>query len=63
MNFTTNRTTRLAGLMFAVLMTLAINAGLLWQFDSVAQKGTLAQGSQGPTLVTLERVDIVAPRS
>lgn len=63
MKFTTNRTTRLAGFMFAVSMTLAINAGLLWQFDSVAQKGTLAQASQSQSLVTLEQVTIVAPRS
>lgn len=63
MNFTTNRTTRLAGFMFAVSMTLAINAGLLWQFDSVAREGTLAAMGQSPSLVTLQQVTIVAPRS
>ena len=63
MKFTTNRTTRLAGFMFAVLMTLAINAGLLWQFDSVAQEATLAATGQIPSVVTLEQVNVLARRS
>lgn len=62
MKFTTNRSTRLAGFMFALLMTLTLNAGLLWQFDSVAREATLAAG-QSPSVVTLEQVNIVAPRS
>lgn len=62
MNCTTH-TMRLGGLMLALLMTLAINAGLLWQFDSVAREGTLAAMGQSPNLVTLQQVNIVAPRS
>lgn len=63
MKFTTNRTTRMAGFMFALLMTLTLNAGLLWQFDSVAREATLAAAGQNPSVVTLEQVSIVAPRS
>ena len=63
MNITANRTTRLAGFMLALLVTLAINAGLLWQFDSAAQEGTWAANCQNPGVVMLEQVNIVAPRS
>lgn len=62
MNCTTH-TMRLGGLMLAVLMTLAINASMLWKFDSVAQEGTLAAMGQNPSLVTLQQVNIHAPRS
>ncbi len=58
----TDHTTRLAALMVAVLMTLAINGAILWQFDTLAQVGVLA--SAGPAaVVTLETVTIVASRT
>jgi hypothetical protein len=58
----TDRTTRFAAFMLAVLVTLAINGAMLWKFETLAQDGMLA--SAGPTaVVTLETVNIVAPRS
>lgn len=62
MNHTT-RTARLVGFMLALLMTLAINASMLWQFDHVAQEATLAAAGQSPSVVTLAQVNILAPRS
>ncbi len=58
----TNRSTRLAGLMIAVLMTVAINGAMLWKFDAVAHEGEFASGPQSPTMVTLQSVHIVAAR-
>jgi len=59
----TNRTTRFAGLLIAVLMTVAINGAILWKFDTVAQEGVVASGDQTPTVVMLESVNVVAARS
>jgi hypothetical protein len=58
----TNRTTRFAGLMLAVLMTLSINSLLLVKFDSVAHEGYVSNG-QRPSVVTLNTVKVVAHRS
>ena len=58
----TNRTTRFAGLLVAVLMTVAINGAMLWKFDSVAHDGYASNG-QAPTVVTLGTVNVVAHRS
>lgn len=58
----TNRTTRFAGLLVAVLMTVAINGALLLKFDSVAQEG-YASTAQMPSVVTLGTVNVVAQRS
>jgi hypothetical protein len=59
----TNRTTRFAGLMIAVLMTVAIHGALLWKFDAVAaQEGVFANNPELPAVVTLESVNIVASR-
>jgi hypothetical protein len=54
------RTTRFAGLMVAVLMTIAIHGAMLWKFDAVAHEGELAVNPQLPAIVTLESVNIVA---
>lgn len=59
----TNRTTRFAGFLVAVLMTAAINGALLWKFDAVAHEGVAAKRGQTPTVVTLDAVSIVAKRS
>ncbi len=58
----TNRTTRFAGLLVAVLMTVVINGAMLMKFDSVAQQGH-ASNAHTPTLVTLGTVNVVAHRS
>ena len=58
----TSRTTRLTGLLIAVLMTLAINGAMLSTFNSVAQEGYASSG-QVSTVVTLETVNVVAHRS
>lgn len=58
----TTRTTRFAGLLVAVLMTVAINGTMLLKFDSVAQEGYASSG-QTPTVVTLGAVNVVAGRS
>ena len=48
----TNRTTRFAGLLVAVLMTVAINGAMLWKFDAVSQESGLATTGQASTVVT-----------
>jgi len=58
----TNRKTRFAGLLFAVLMTVAINGTMLLKFDSVSQEAYAASG-QTPTMVRLTTVNVVARRS
>ena len=58
----TSRTTRFAGLLIAVLMTLAINGAMLSTFNSVAQEAYASSG-QVSTVVTLETVNVVAHRS
>lgn len=56
----TVRTTQIASFLTALLITAAINGGMLSQFDEMAQQSTAAQSS--PTLVTLNTVTIVAHR-
>jgi len=57
----TSRTTRFAGLLIAVLLTVAVNGAMLWKFDAVAHDATLAS-VQLPSVATLEKVYIVANR-
>ena len=59
----TNRTTRFAGLLLAVLMTVAVNGAMLWKFDAIAHEVVIANSGQTPTVVTLDAVSIVAQRS
>jgi hypothetical protein len=59
----TNRITRLAGLLLAVVMTVGINSALLWKFDAVAHEGLAASGGHAPVVTKLEIVNIVAHRS
>lgn len=49
-------TTRLAGLLAAVLMTVVINGAMLWKFDAVAHESTMAHSGETPTVVTLHTV-------
>jgi hypothetical protein len=58
----TNRTTRFAALLVAVLMTVIVNGAMLLKFDAVAQEGNASDG-QAPAVVTLNTVNIAAPRS
>lgn len=60
---TTTYTTRFAALIVAVLMSVAIQGVMLSGFDAVAQAGLVANSGRTPTVVTLERVTIVARRS
>jgi hypothetical protein len=58
----TNRTTRFAGLLLAIAMTVGINSALLWRFDAAAQAGLAAASAQAPVAANLETVNIVARR-
>ena len=58
----TNRTTRLVGLLVAMLMSVAINGTMLLKFDAVAQEGYAISG-QTQTVVTLGTVNVVAAGS
>jgi hypothetical protein len=62
MQMTTDRTTRFAAFMLAVLMTVAINGAMLWRFDTLAQDGVLAS-AEPAAVMTLETVTIVASRT
>jgi hypothetical protein len=59
----TRRTTRLLGLLTAVVMTIVTNGSMLWQFDKVAQEGALSHSGVAPALLTLDSVTVVAQRS
>lgn len=59
----TNRTTRFAAFMLAVLITIVVNGALLWKFDSVAHEADMAHSGQTPIVVKLETVNIIAARS
>ncbi len=54
---TTNTTTRFVGLLSALVMTLALNGGMLFMFDNLAQ-----QAEVQTTVLSLETVAIVGKR-
>ena len=56
----TSITTRLFGLAAALVLTAAINGGLLLKFDQVAQQATAASATTA--VVTLEPVTVVGKR-
>ena len=58
----TNRTTRLAGVLLALLVTVVIQGAMLWKFEAVAQHGSVARSSQTRSVATLPPVYIVAAR-
>jgi hypothetical protein len=62
MNLTT-RTARFAGFTLAVLLTGTIHGTMLSSFDAVAQEANLTAACPASTVVRLEQVSIVAPRS
>ena len=55
----TNRTTRLVGLLVAMLMSVAINGTMLLKFDAIAQEATLVHRN----VVMLDAVNVVAHQS
>ena len=59
----TNRTTRFAGFMAAVLMAFAVNGAMLWKFDTVAHEADMASSAQRQIVVTLEPVMVVSSRT
>ena len=59
----TTRTTRLTGLLGAMLMTVSVNAALLWQFDAVAQRGPMAANTQAPAGTALALTAVAARRA
>ena len=56
----TATTTHITSFLAALLITAAINGGMLSQFDDMAQQPAAAQAS--PALVTLNTVTIVGHR-
>lgn len=54
---TTDTTTRFVGVLSALMMTLALNGGVLFMFDDLAQ-----QTEVHSTVVSLETVTIVGKR-
>ena len=56
----TSITTRLFGLAAALVLTVAINGGLLLKFDQVAQQATAASATTA--VVKLEPVTVVGKR-
>lgn len=59
---TSTRTTRLAGFTVAVLMSVAVNGGMLLKFNSVATEASLAQAAQTRNVAVLETVTVVGHR-
>ena len=57
----TANTTQISSFLAALLITAAINGGMLLKFDDVAQQPIQAQSS--PTQITLDTVTVVARRS
>lgn len=59
----TKTTTHIAAFVVAVVMTVATQGTLLWQFDSLARQTPWAHSDQSPTVVTLQTVTITARRA
>lgn len=57
-----NRTSRLAGFVFAVVMAVAVNSSVLMTFDSVATDAHLALTTPTRNVAVLETVTIVGRR-
>ncbi|MEN9395779.1 MAG: hypothetical protein RLZ81_309 [Pseudomonadota bacterium] len=64
MHALTQHSTRLAGFMVAMGVTVLVQGGMLWKFDDVAQLHAAAERNRSAlATVTLARVTISAPRS
>lgn len=63
MTYSTQRSTRLAGFVLAVLMATVVNGSMLWKFDDMAQNGSQGMSYQVPSYITLETVTVVGRQS
>ena len=63
MNYRTTRLNRFAGLLIAVLMTVAVNGAVLWAFDTAAQAAMLTQSAPSSPAIVSRQVDTVVPQS
>lgn len=63
MTYSTERSTRLAGFVLAVLMATVVNGSMLWKFDDMAQNGGQGTSYQVPSYITLETVTVVGRQS
>ena len=60
----TKTTTHFAAFVIAAVMTVATQGTMLWQFDRMAQRDTLALASQASaSIVKLDTVTITARRA
>ena len=59
---TSNRTSRLAGFIFAAVMAVAINGSMLMTFNSVATDAYLAHSMQSNHVAVLATVTVVGHR-
>ncbi len=62
MSTTSNRTSRLAGFIFAAVMAVAINGGMLMTFNGVATDAYLAQSTPSGHVTVLATVTVVGHR-
>lgn len=61
MTHISERTIRLTGIMLALVVASALNGGLLWKFDDMAQNPSLAY--QSGNSIVLQPVTIVGRQS
>ncbi len=62
MSTASNRTSRLAGFIFAAVMAVAINGGMLMTFNGVATDAYLAHSTQSNNIAVLATVTVVGHR-
>ncbi len=58
-----NRTSRLAGFVFAAVMAVAVNGSMLMTFNGVATAADLAQNAPAHPVVVLATVTVVGHRA
>ena len=59
---TLNRTIRISGFAFAVLMAVAVNGSMLLKFDAVAANAAMAQNTLTSGVAVLDKVTVVGHR-
>ena len=62
MSTASNRTSRLAGFIFASVMAVGINGGMLMTFNGVATDAYLAHSTQSNNVAVLATVTVVGHR-
>lgn len=63
MNYRTNRSTRFAGLLIAVLMTVVVNGVMLWKFDAAAHEGALSKNAPTASAIVAKQVGTAVAQS